>query len=872
MRFSRTLVIAGAVFVAALGAPAGRAQEAPTENEKAAFEGQLHLVLFEALFSGDEPGPIRANLVLDVEADDGVWGKVFGMALGYNQGDHFGYVEQADLGPNHLRLQIGMHVGRDNWVGGGTADYAVTLERGKDGRLEGTYQGTFKGKPVSGRATGEIRPPRPIRVSDYRPLDPTEHPRLLFRKADLPALRAKLATPLGRAYLEKAKAATNCPLSMAMLYQLTGDASYADRAMQIIRGYGAAIDPGPQGAGSGAVGHQFVAVSIAYDLCRDAWPEAFRTDLADRILNIVQYAQRTLDISFANFHPCSNYYGPGRGSPAIASLALYGDKGPEPDEPLSPEEFIAKGGFRAKLMAKTGELDKYRDAYAHQHAQWKADHQAWKHSGGADLRKLGVFFAGLAHMRRHYRVGVGDGGFQAETGGYADIGTWYPLVYATCHQNMFGRSPSFYPDITHLMVRRVMQVIFLEGGKMRVQKINSACGVSPRWCAAAYPIVPQEYKPALLWAWNHAAGVQGEDTRANLIEDFRGFGLAQALAFVNYPLDAEPLHPSEGLPLVWKAPTLGFYLFRDGWRGSDDFVGQVFLKATPVGGWNHPNAGAFTLLGLGHSWAATAESRNGVREQESVVLLPDDRINEGSCGFLAHLETRDDGSGALTIDYRDLYGGSERVSVMPAESVQTKGGGIVIDRTPGEGGPVERALRVWDSNGVRNPDHWSPSGIEGLRAVAFDYSRASGAPCLMVLVDRVTGGGKKLWTWQIPSEGRRERSTPTVEIDGPTFTLGYHDASLRATFVSPPDVKIEAAPENIEVGDPRHGFHGTVNRIKAFGAGPAAGDFFVVITVQRKAPPAVKVEGRGLDAKAAVGGQTVRFDPGPPGRIVLGAD
>ncbi len=879
MRLTHALTAAGAMMAVLLGAgpaapgksPAADAPAAETPANEDAFEGEVHLVLYEALFQGEVPGPIRANLVLSVEADDGVWGKVFGMALNYNQGDHFGYVEDSAVEPDRLRLEIGMRIGRDNWVSGGPGQYTVTLERGPDGSLEGTYEGTFKEQPVSGRASGEVRPPRPIRVEDCRPLDPTEHPRLLFREADLPALRAKLETPLGKAYLEKAKSATKCPLTQGMLYQLTGDETYAGRAMEIIRGYGPAIDPGPQGRGSGGVGHQFVAVSIAYDLCHDAWPAAFRKDLADRMLNIVQYAQRTLDISFANFHPCSNYYGPGRGSPAIASLALYGDKGPLPEKPVSPDELIAGGGFRAKLLARSGELDKYRQAYARMLAQWKADRQAWEQSGGADLAKLGVFFAGLAHMRRHYRVGIGDGGFQAETGGYADIGSWYPLVYATCYQNMFGRSPSSYPDVTHLMVRRVMQVIFQEDGGMRVQKINSACGVRPRWCAAAYPVVPKEYRRSLLWAWNHAAGVEGEEDLGNLIEDFRGFGLPQALALVNYPLDVEPQHPSEAMPLTWQAPTLGFYLFRDGWQGRDDFVGQVFLKAHPVGGWNHPNAGAFTLLGLGHTWAATAEGRNGVREQESVVLLPEDRINQGSCGLLAHLETRDDGSGSLTIDYRDLYGGRKTVQVKPEERVQTKGGGIVIDRTPGQGGLVTRTLRVWDSQGVRNPDHWAPSGIDGLRAVAFDYSGASGAPGLMVLVDRVTGGKKKVWTWQIPREGRRGDSVPTVEVDGRSFTMSYPDASLRGTFVSPADVKVEVASDYIEVGTPRHGFHGTVNRIKATGADPTAGDFFVVITVQRTDPPEVKVAGEGLGATATVGRQTVRFEEGPPARIVLGA-
>jgi len=47
-----------------------------------------------------------------------------------------------------------------------------------------------------------------------------------------------------------------------------------------------------------------------------------------------------------------------------------------------------------------------------------------------------------------------------------------------------------------------------------------------------------------------------------------------------------------------------------------------------------------------------------------------------------------------------------------------------------------------------------------------------------------------------------------------------------------------------------------------FANGPRGdeGEFFVVVTVGRGDPPAVKTEGEGLKAKVTVGKRTIRFD------------
>jgi hypothetical protein len=797
------------------------------------------------------------------------------MGWGLNIGDHWAFVQEASVGPDAVRLTLAAAVAPDDWIPGGDAYYVVDLKRDAQGRLDGTWTGTFRDVKLEGRAYGQVRPPRPIRVKDFVPLAPGEHPRLLFRKYELAALKEKLKTPLGEAYLAKAKAhaAAGDPVSTAMLYQLTGDPSYARAAQTIIGGYG---DLAPEGgAGTGGVGHRFVAVTLTADLCWDAWPEGFKRGLEQQMLIDLTVIQRRLQIAGANFNPCSNFYGPARGSAAIATLLFYGDPGPEPRRPVAPDEMVAKGDFTAKLLAKTGRVEAYRAEYPKLLARWQTEYDEWKAGGGADLEKVELFQKGVLHMYRHYRVGVGDGGFAAETGAYAGIASRYPLYYAAYYLRCFGRNPSPYPDVTHILSRRMMQCVFPEAEAPRGRdtrfrerqpvelKVNSVTGFWPEWVAAAFNLAPDEHKPSLLWGWNYVRRVREDDPAsvANVLPDEGTYGTYLANAFVNYPLDMKPVHPRDGMPRAWQAPTMGLYVFRSGWEGRDDCVGQVFAKAHRIGGWNHPNAGTLNLYGLGHAWATCNPDRLGFRDQENVVLLPEDSINMGACGYVSHVRAGPDGSGDLTIDLRDLLGGAKTVPLAVVKGPTMKAGGVAeIDPDA----PTERTLPVRDMLNRRLPENWVDTGLSGLRAVAFDYSGASGAPCLMAIVDRIAGGKKRLWCWHVTRDSSKMKAgpVPEVRIEGNTFALVHGDATLRATFVAPKGVTIEHKKQDVLFRGARV-FEGFFDRVEATGGD----NFFVIITLQRKDAPPVKVEGEGLAAVATVGGRTVRFDGE---KIVLG--
>jgi hypothetical protein len=983
------------------------------------FTGELRVVLWNSLPRG---GGNANNLILDLEAENGRWGRAYGLAQSYNNATHEGIVIKGTVAGDEFRLRVDLNIGDDSWVKGGYAGYDLVLKRDAQGNLTGTFDGQFKGLPATGKVTGAVKPPRPLLVKDYVPLDPDEHPRVLFRKQDIPALREKLNTPLGQAYFAKASAKTLNyyakstlapwawdPINCGVLYQLTGDTNWADHAKAVIeRG----LDNSDEyfsdfGAGSGNCGNRIIMAALTLDLCWDAWPAEFRKALTDRLReempNLLKHLYCT---SYANTHPCSNYYGPGYGGPCITALVLWGMKGDEPVKPVDPltrarpitppadftpgdgvpvvnfvagkapdkwllggpvlfplsgdplgqlggsgrarpvagvtaQSFMMEDGkpktarltfdpLAAKFMTTNGvdlvalagntngpvtaalfaalkvdqeqvvglargqretmvwlggvELNEFeyyqlapgvyplvvthatdaaagviapflagadhaalkfrRQKHEMELALWRLNHDYWEQSGGRDAKLNHALHLSRQRMYQHYRLGVGDGGFQAETTqAYPEIATRLPLIYAMVYRQLFGRDASAYPDITHLLTRRIMQVVFRDApdtlkrkgnaggitydGKWTLcQFVNSATGIEQTYMAlfeAGYPLTPDAYKPAALWAWNKIRDVNPADpaTHANVLQ---GGGLELFLSFRNYPLDGKAEPPGKVLPLTWQADTLGLNVFRNGWNSDDDFVGQVFLKAAPIKAHNFANAGAFTLLGLGHGWVNGPTGKHAsLREFNPCVSLPLDDINPGSCGRLRYRQTWPDGSGTVTIDLDDIY--------------------------------ASKGRNRYDANYLRHPDaDTNVSPITGLRAVAFDYSGKSGAPCLFVLVDKITGGKERWWHW--PLDGAALAATTTA---GNTFTINYGDASLKATFITPADPKLDARSDEIITGEAKDGkpaVRTANNRIRA----SSQDHFFVVVTVQRKDAPVVKVEGAGLDAKVTVGNQTVRFD------------
>ncbi|MFP4054649.1 MAG: hypothetical protein ACLFV7_12380, partial [Phycisphaerae bacterium] len=958
---------------------------------------------------------------------------------------------------------------------GGHVFYEMSFTRREDGSYEGTFTEVAGEQKTEGTLRAVVNPPQKKAAAEHKPIESGEHPRLLLRADDLPRLKARLKTPFGQAFLARA-ADTENPVLLGLLYQLTGEDRYAREALRIVKGY-SDID-GNAGL-TGNIGHQLVRVVLTIDLCHDAWPKEYREDLLRQVKGRLPKRQYDLIIPHANYNQVSNYYGPGFGSAAIASLLLHKRRGAAPEQPLKPlcvrfedckvpsvegynppqgvpvvplvddelpKDWIYAGGLkpaegkdpldalgggqkarpmlgdemtdgsksvrfarvsrekdegyfewggrevldvsnaigrvyhsysvfytvvrnskpgwyefnigsdhkesrtflngieiregdvmqlekglytllvevrigqtepwgREMLAARFTHLqdkkvgkrtvaevnDEIRARYRQAQAFWKTETAEWKARDGQDLDCLRMVHKAREQMYQHLRFGIGNGGFQAEATHYGNIAAYYPLLYATFFRTAMGRDVSTYPDATHVLPRQMMQS-YLKNSHPVIMDLNVKGHFDPRWVANNFPMVPGKLKPSLLWGWNRILGVEvpspdaiDRKTADAMLKPLSGHTLAAT--YVNYPLGAETVHPSKGMPRTWAADTLGFYVFRSGWQGSDEFIAQVFTKSIPIRAWSHPNAGAFRLWGLGHRWTAAPIERSGYRPEECIVLLPENVMNESASGKVAYCSTGEDGSGSLTIDMSDVY----MAVPEPKKKTELESMADDLENLPGDApdnGPrigdtrlpdkivdvpkavtdyyrqKERSTRRrklpklynWYAERRTGIDYKSP--IDGERAIAFDYSGKSGAPCLMVLVDEVRGGSTKQWLWHMPPS-----ENATAETKDNTFAIRYPDATLKGTFISPQKI----APRFLENQKMHFIYRGgskkgnTITREYDFIAAETdakTARFFVVITIQKGTPPRVTTGGSGKDTVVTVGDQTVRYRDG---KIVFGS-
>ena len=77
-------------------------------------------------------------------------------------------------------------------------------------------------------------------------------------------------------------------------------------------------------------------------------------------------------------------------------------------------------------------------------------------------------------------------------------------------------------------------------------------------------------------------------------QDHHPFETTAAVAFASYPLDGQESFALGSL--IWAADH-GYYAFRNGFTGENDFIMQVFANALHTGGSERGNAGTMRLMG-----------------------------------------------------------------------------------------------------------------------------------------------------------------------------------------------------------------------------------------------------------------------------------
>jgi len=461
--------------------------------------------------------------------------------------------------------------------------YSLTVKI--DGKPDVKAAGSFDGKWTRGVKHMAQADPRPwfAPVKGHTPPAPGEHPRLLFRRADLPALRAKARTPEGKAILKRLgvlldgkagetmtpifsrathaymgggyrSTSVNTPgvytLSHAagygLLYQLTGEARYAEfgrqcfaRALAGVRDRddrysfrkpGGALRAGPS-AGWYAVG---------YDLCYDGWDAAARAKYGRAIAEYNEGRKnKTYDLEAlarGTMPPGSNHFGMQVGGASLALLAITGEKWVD-QKKVDPLLAIARASMIRNVSEGFGDGGFFAEGDG---TGWMASHiaylpavQAWKNAAGVDFVNV---------ERPNVRM----------------------TALKWIHQTVVRRGkPDFWP-IRGAYGHNVWSRQGISGGGYFALGLG---GVT----------APQ--RAAMTWYYNRF--LRDPDARASTPYDTASrYPHVAVCSLVNWPISQPTKNPADVLPMCYRDSSCGFYAWRNRWQDANDTVITVLTNRT----------------------------------------------------------------------------------------------------------------------------------------------------------------------------------------------------------------------------------------------------------------------------------------------------
>ena len=423
-------------------------------------------------------------------------------------------------------------------------------------------------------------------VPDFTPVQPGEHPRLLFRKTDLPALRAKMDTPEGQALLqrlrfllngsdgegmpihfnsvtaayaagEKRSVVVDSPgvytfghvVGYGLLYQLTGEARYAEWGRQCfelaLQGQRdrddrySWVDPG----GPLRAGPVLGWMAVGYDLCYSGWDEATRQRLGQAIEQYhtglyTKWGAREVDLLElvrGSMPPKSNHYSMQIGGAALALLAI--------------------------------------------------SQEPW-----ADQARIDSLLEYSARALVHnVTQGFGDGGYFAEGDGTGSMAS--QICYLTAVQawrNVMGQdyAATERPNV-RMTALKWLYLTQVHAGQPAIWPVRggyphnawSRRGLSGSgYFGLGFGVLPDSLAAAHKWFYEHF--LLGPDTQAGTPYEPSIYPHIVATAFVNWPVDLEPRHPSEVLPLCYRDSIQGFYAWRNRWQDEHDIVITALTQDT----------------------------------------------------------------------------------------------------------------------------------------------------------------------------------------------------------------------------------------------------------------------------------------------------
>jgi hypothetical protein len=418
-------------------------------------------------------------------------------------------------------------------------------------------------------------------VPGSAPITPGEHPRLVFRKADIPRLKQRAQTKEGQAILARMDQVLESKWSLwhgaayGLKWTLTGDKQWADKAKectdQAISGKpdkdGRYNFLRPGSGGPMRSGPAMGAVGLAYDLCYDAWEPAYRESVAKAIAD-----NKWLE-GIANRPPCGlgcNHFGSAVGGAGQAAVAIWGDPGidqakvdrlykkllehelKEMQLGWSPYSYFYEGHQCGRISA-SGALPflvAVRTAFA----------EDWLRSQRSNYSWMGVKWLADT-VWTHKGVDPLAGGKDFDGG---------KLGYSNPQHGMYGRN----------LPRDGM---VSQSGEF----------------ARAFMVSDPKYHGAMKWFYNRV--LEQHEKKSYDMFDYPHFGI-YALAY--WPLDdVAEQNPAEVLPLVWADPGPGYFAFRNNYTTDDTGILVTCLFGhKPDSGRGMGKGGNVRVAGLGRQY------------------------------------------------------------------------------------------------------------------------------------------------------------------------------------------------------------------------------------------------------------------------------
>ncbi|MCC5829749.1 MAG: hypothetical protein JJU36_09925 [Phycisphaeraceae bacterium] len=476
--------------------------------------------------------------------------------------------------------------------------------------------------PAAVRA--EARIPKP--VEGFEAPKPGEHPRIIFRRSELPEIRRRAATEEGQIVLKRMREMldqryTNWnAAAYAFLYLVTEEQGYADKARDAAREViGRRANPDGRytwpGNGQLRAGPLMAGLALAYDMAYDGWDEAFRKEIAKAILDnphTEAIARRP------QLEPGANHWGAHSGGLGVALLALRGD--PEVDQEKVEDL------FRRVLNNIMREID---EGFSERGYYWEG-HHCGRFSGNK----------GIIPFIQAYRNAAGqDLAPQGSNTHWMSTKWIYELI-------------RFTPADRE--ARNIQRGMYARDPFSRSQELSRLGDF-----ALGFGIVPDQYKAQMLWVFNNIVRTSETDYDIN---EYPHFG---AWVIANWPFGVEPRNPGQTMPRILRDTEAGYFVFRNGWTGTaDDIIVTALLGSMPHRGRGMGKGGSVEVLGInlryafpGIFYTSKETYFHGARDGSGIIsarMLDDEALQRRHVG--RHWEALERGTVSMAVDFSGASG------------------------------------------------------------------------------------------------------------------------------------------------------------------------------------------------------------------------